>query len=408
MVYYIAASAVLNHLSFSYCLLPAACCLLPMLIGLDAIPLTEPRAGVGHYTYELARALAEASAGDEFELVYPSSYAAANLEGREPLPPNLGEARVRVGALGRRWWSAGLPRYAARRGYGLFHGTNYEVPLWGGTTRVVTVHDLSLFAHPETHERRRVWRARRRLPLMTRAAAAVVTPTEAVRRELCEWLRVPPSKVFAVHEAARACFRPMGGGEAAGLLRGLGVGGDFLLAVGTIEPRKNLSALVRAFEDVLRERPSSPLRLVVAGGRGWLSGPLFEAIEKSPVRGRVVLVGYVSDEQLRALYSACAAFVYPSFYEGFGLPPLEAMSCGAPVLAGNAPAVAEVTAGAARLFDPRDHAQLARALLELLGDEAARRALSEAGLRRAAQFSWQRTARATLDVYAEAIERSRQ
>jgi glycosyltransferase involved in cell wall biosynthesis len=379
-----------------------------MLIGLDAIPLTEPRAGVGHYAYELARALAHASPGDEFELVYPSSYPSVDFKETEPLPPNLKEARVRVGPVGRRWWSAGLPRYAVRRGFGLFHGTNYEVPLWGGTTRVLTVHDLSLFTHPETHEQRRVWRARRRLPLMTRAAAAVVTPTEAVRRELCEWLRVSPSKVYAVHEAARECFKPLAGGEAAGVLRGLGIGGEFLLAVGTIEPRKNLSTLVRAFEDVIRERPSSNLRLVVAGGRGWLSRPLFESIEKSPVKQRVVLAGYVTDEQLRALYASCAAFVYPSLYEGFGLPPLEAMSCGAAVVAGDTPAVAEVTAGAARLFDPRDHAQLARILLELHDDEAARRALSEAGLCRAAHFSWHRTALATLDVYAEALKRSKQ
>ena len=379
-----------------------------MLIGLDAIPLTEPRAGVGHYTYELARALAAVAPGDEFELVYPSSYPAVDLEGRERLPSNLKEACVRVGAFGRRWWSAGLPRYAARRGFRLFHGTNYEVPLWGGAVRVLTIHDLSLLSHPETHERRRVWRARRRLPLMALAADAVITPTEAVRREVSTRLRVAPSKVFAVHEAARDCFRPMDGGEAAGVLGELGIGGEFLLAVGTIEPRKNLLTLVRAFEEVLRERPASELRLVVAGGRGWLSGPLFESIERSPVRGRVVLAGYVSDEQLRALYSACAAFVYPSLYEGFGLPPLEAKSCGAPVVAGWTPAVAEVSGGAARLFDPRDHGQLARLLLELLDDHTARRALSEAGLQRAAHFSWQRTARATLDVYAEALKRSRQ
>jgi alpha-1,3-rhamnosyl/mannosyltransferase len=380
-----------------------------MLIGLDAIPLTEPRAGVGHYTYELARALADASPTDEFELAYPSTYSSINLEAREPLPLNLKEARVRVGALGRRWWSAGLPRYASRRGFRLFHGTNYEVPLWGGATRVMTVHDLSLLSHPETHERRRVWRARRRLPLMARAADAVITPTEAVRREVCTRLRITPSKVFAVHEAARECFKPMDEREAADTLRELGIdGGQFLLAVGTIEPRKNLATLVSAFEEVLRERPASGLRLVVAGGRGWLSGPLFESLEKSPARARVVLAGYVLDEQLRALYSTCAAFVYPSLYEGFGLPPLEAMSCGAPVIAGNTPAVVEVSGGAARLFDPRDASQLARALLQLLDDDAARRALSEAGLRRAAQFSWQRTARATLDVYAEALKRSRQ
>ncbi|HEX8352787.1 MAG TPA: glycosyltransferase family 1 protein [Pyrinomonadaceae bacterium] len=379
-----------------------------MLFGLDAIPLTQPRAGVGHYTFELARALALAAPGDEFELAYPSSYAPLDLEASEDLPPNLREARVRVGALGRRWWSAGLPRYAGRRGLRLFHGTNYDVPLWGGAARVVTVHDLSQFVHPETHERHSVRRARRRLPLMARAAGAVITPTEAVRREVCGHLGVPPAKVFAVHEAARACFKPLGAREAEAELRGLGVGGEFLLAVGTIEPRKNLAALLRAFEEVLRERPAAPLRLVLAGGRGWLTGPLFEALEKSPARGRVVLTGYVSDEHLRALYSACRVFVYPSVYEGFGLPPLEAMGCGAPVVAGRTPAVEEVTAGGARLFDPRDASALARTLLELLDHEPARRALSEAGLARAAHFSWERTARATLDVYAEALERSRQ
>jgi len=377
-----------------------------MLIGLDAISLTLPRAGVGHYTFELAKALALAAPADEFELAYPSSFPPINLAEGERLPPNLREARVRVGTLGRRWWSAGLPRYAGQRGLRLFHGTNYDVPLWGGMAKVLTVHDLSQFVHPETHERRGVLRARRRLPLMARAADAVLVPTEAMRREVGEYLKAAAGKVYVVHEAARSCFKPLETGEAGAALRGLGVDGEFLLAVGTIEPRKNLAVLVRAFEEVLSVRPSSQLRLVLAGGRGWLSEPLFELIERSPARGRVVLTGYVSDEQLRALYSACSAFVYPSLYEGFGLPPLEAMSCGAAIVAGRTPAVEEVTAGAARLFDPRDATALARTLLELLDHDDARRALSEAGLARAAHFSWERTARTTLDVYAEALKRS--
>jgi glycosyltransferase involved in cell wall biosynthesis len=312
---------------------------------------------------------------------------------------------VRVGALGRRWWSAGLPRYAGRRGLRLFHGTNYDVPLWGGAASVLTVHDLSLLLHPETHERRRVRRARRRLPLMARAAQALIVPTESVRREVCAHLRVAPDKVFAVPEAARACFTPSEISETEEARRRLGVGAEFLLAVGTIEPRKNLSALVAAFEEVLRARPSSALQLVIAGGRGWLSEPLFDSIERSPARSRVVLAGYQTDDTLRALYSSCRAFVYPSLYEGFGLPPLEAMSCGAPVVAGDTPAVAEVTGGAARLFNPRDTSALARALLELLDDETARRTLREAGLHRAAQFTWERTARLTLAVYGEAVKR---
>jgi glycosyltransferase involved in cell wall biosynthesis len=237
---------------------------------------------------------------------------------------------------------------------------------------------------------------------MARAADAVITPTEAVRREACERLRLPSAKVFAVPEAARACFRPQAFEETEGVRERLGAGAEFLLAVGTIEPRKNLAALVEVFEELARERPA--LRLVVAGRRGWLGEELFARIEASPARARLVLAGYVADEELRALYASCRAFVYPSRYEGFGLPPLEARACGAPVVAGRAAAVAEVAGGAARLFEPDDRDELGRALRELLDDEGARRSLRDGGLRRAAQFSWERAARLTLEVYAEALK----
>jgi alpha-1,3-rhamnosyl/mannosyltransferase len=387
-----------------------------MLIGLDAIPLTEPRTGVGHYTFELARALASVSPENEFELAYPSTYAAIaspHAGGRTPspdalaeeLPFNLKFERVAVGPLGRHWWSVGLPRYAARRGFRLFHGTNYEVPLWRPCARVVTVHDLSLLLLPETHEPRRVRRARRRMPLMARAADACITPTESVRREVCEHLRLAPEKVFVVPEAARKVFRPSLFEATEEVRRRLGVGDDFLLAVGTIEPRKNLSALVRAFEEVARLRPSIRLQLVVVGHRGWLSDPLFARLAGSPFRDRLVLTGYVTDEDLRALYASCRAFVYPSLYEGFGLPTLEAMACGAPVLASRIPSLSEVTGGAALLFDPKDSDELTRRLVELLEDEGARRELSRSGLRRASEFSWERAARGTLEVYGEALKR---
>jgi glycosyltransferase involved in cell wall biosynthesis len=378
-----------------------------MLIGLDALPLTEPLAGVGHYTFELALSLARVAPADEFELVYPSSYPPVNFAEHESqtFPGNLKPVRVRVGALGRHWWAAGLPRYVRRRGLELFHGTNFDVPLWKQCATVLTIHDLSLLLHPETHERRRVRRARRRLPLMARAADALIVPTESVRREVCEHLRVNGEKVFAVPEAARECFTPMPFAETEEARRRLGVGDEFLLAVGTIEPRKNLPALVRAFEELVKAQPARRLQLVIAGGRGWLGEPLFEGIEQSPARDRVVLTGYVSDRDLRALYSSCRVFVYLSTYEGFGLPPLEAMSCGAPVVAGRASAVAEVSGGAARLVSHGNHSEVVRAVLELLEDEHARRELSDAGRLRASQFSWERTARLTLGVYDEALKK---
>ena len=381
-----------------------------MRVGIDGLPLTSLKTGVGHYTFELARALASVEPSTTFEIIYPSTYAPISLVETEKgtsLPDNLELERVLVGPLGRHWWSTGLPRYLRRRKVGLFHGTNYDVPLWRSCATVLTIHDLSHRLYSETHERRSVRRARRRLPLMARAADAIITPTESVRREVCQHLKTSPQKVFAIPEAARACFRPLVFSETAEERQRLGIGDDFLLAVGTLEPRKNLLVLVKAFEEVTRARPQSNTQLVIAGGRGWLSGPLFAAIDRSPARDRIFLTDYLHDEDLRALYASCRAFIYPSIYEGFGLPPLEAMACGAPVIASRIPALTETTGEAALLFDPRSVGELTERILELLDEtrKNLRRALATAGQRRAAEFSWERTARLTLNVYEEALRR---
>lgn len=379
-----------------------------MYLGLDGLPLTAAKTGVGHYTYELARALASLDPSIQIEMIYPSTYPAIRLDDGhkpEPAPANLKLNRVRVGALGRHWWSAGLPRYIRRNKLDLFHGTNYDIPLWRGCATVLTIHDLSQLLHPETHAKRSVQRARRRLPLMARTADAIITPSESVRGEVSELLKANPDKIFAIPESARTCFRPLPFAATGEARSRLGIGDDFLLTVGTLEPRKNLSVLVTAFAEVASARPQSKTQLVIAGGRGWLSVSLFEVIKKSPVRERIVLTGYLHDDELQALYSSCRAFVYPSIHEGFGLPPLEAMACGAPVVASRIPSLEETTGGAALLFDPKSVGELRRNILELLDNENARRELSVAGQRRAAEFSWEKTARQTLQVYAEAVKR---
>lgn len=389
-----------------------------MLIGLDAIPITEPLTGVGRYTLELARALARVAPSDDFELAYPSQYEPIKIEcGDGEARANLTAARVRVGALGRRWWLVGLPRHARRRGYALFHGTNYEVPLRAPCPTVLTIHDLSAFTHAETQLARRARRLRLRLPLMARAATLVVTPTEAVRREACALLKLDPAKVFAIHEAPRAVFRPLAHDEAQARLERFKIAGDFLLAVGTIEPRKNLATLVRAFEKLTNEHEANgqgvaspardgaraPLRLVVAGKEGWLTGELRALVAASPARARITFTGYVSDEELRALYSTCLAFVYPSLYEGFGLPPVEAAACGAPVVVSHIAAHLETLAERAALFFAPDNVnELARALTEIVRDEELRRRLARDGHERVARFTWEQAARATLEVYARA------
>src|SRR5690242_1313505 len=180
-----------------------------MLIGLDGIPLTFPKTGIGHYTAQLAHALAAIAPDHEFRLVYPSTFPAASFQLDSARPRNLGAVRVPVGPIRKHWWSVGLPRYIARERMPLFHGTNYDVPLWRGCRTVLTIHDLSLLLCPETHERRSVARAKRRLPVMAKAADAIVVPTEAIKQEVCEHLRVGEQKVFAVLEAAREFFQPV-------------------------------------------------------------------------------------------------------------------------------------------------------------------------------------------------------
>ena len=375
-----------------------------MHIGLDGIPLTEPKTGVGHYTFELAVAMARVSPDSNFEIVYPSNLRPVTVADQAlTLPSNLEIKRVRVGPVGRYWWSAGLPRYVRRNGIELFHGTNYDVPPWHQCATVLTIHDLSLLIHPETHEKRRVRRSRRRLPLMARAANAIIVPTESVRAEVCEHLEISPQKVFAVPEAARDCFTPMEMKATEPVRQRLGIGDNFLLTVGTLEPRKNLLTLVNAFGKIATDQPT--LQLVIAGSRGWLSGPLFEAIGKSPAQERIVLTEYLNDDELRALYSSCSAFVYPSIYEGFGLPPLEAMACGAPVIASHIPALEETTGGAAVLFEPNDVNSLASAIVDLLQSSELRSRFSALGRVRAAEFTWEQTARLTLEVYEKAKAR---
>jgi glycosyltransferase involved in cell wall biosynthesis len=220
-------------------------------------------------------------------------------------------------------------------------------------------------------------------------------------------LGIEADRVTAVPLAPRRAFRPADADEIEAARSPLGVAEEFVLFVGTVEPRKNLLALVRAFDLLTRETDLRP-QLVIAGQKGWLTEELYELVERSPSASRILFTGYVTDEELRALYSACRVFVYPSLYEGFGLPPLEAMSCGAPVVASRIPVIEETCGGgAARLVAPHDAEGLAGALAELLADGEARAILAARGRERAAAFTWERTARLTLEVYERVLSERR-
>ena len=373
-----------------------------MRIGIDGLPLTEILTGIGHYTNELAQHLAAESLEDQVEVVSPRAYISSVNSHRTT--GNLTFTRSRSGLWNRRWWSIGLPRHLRKHSVDVFHGANFEVPLQKVCPAVITIHDLCMLLHATTQERKLVRRAQTRLPVMARAATMIVTPTATVRQEVHEHLDIPLDQIVAIPESARDCFRPLNEAETLAVRQSLGLNARYLLYVGTIEPRKNLGTLLAAFEQIRRVH-STPLQLVLAGRKGWLVDDLLDRVKRSPVSGQIVIPGYLKDDELCALYSSCAAFVYPSSYEGFGLPPLEAMACGAPVVVSRIPSLVEVTGTAAKTFAFDDLDELTQTLLELLGSEHLRRAMSEAGLRRAAEFSWASTAKRTRAVYVEAIER---
>jgi glycosyltransferase involved in cell wall biosynthesis len=366
-------------------------------IGIDGIPLAEQKTGVGHYTFEIALELARQAPSDSFEILSHRPFSHAAVSDLDA-PDNLTFIKQPVNRATRNWWTIGLPLYIKRARLDLFHGTNYDIPVWGGCPTVLTIHDLSLLLFPETHEERNVRRARRRLPVMSRQATLIITPTNAVKLEVCEHLRIPRDKVVVVNEAPRRSFRPMSLEQASATLRRLGVADEFVLYVGTIEPRKNLITLVKAFEEVLRSTTLRP-QLVIAGKKGWLTDELFTYIESAKLGDRIHLTGYLGDDDLRALYSACRVMVYPALYEGAGLPTLEAMACGAPVITTNTPALSEMVGNKARLFAPADSGALARHIVELLTTPAARESMSRAGIHHAARFSWERAARETMEAY---------
>ncbi|HEX8284682.1 MAG TPA: glycosyltransferase family 1 protein [Pyrinomonadaceae bacterium] len=375
-----------------------------MHIAIDAHSVGTGLAGNETYAANLVEALAEVDGENRYTVYVTRAEAEARFGGRWPnvsvrkTLPHTPLVRIPVT----------LSAELRRRPVDLLH-VQYTAPPLAPCPVVATVHDLSFEHLPETFKRRSRVQLRLTVRATARRAAHVIAPSEYTRRDLLETYGLDPERVTAIPLAVSPRFRPVeDGGELERVRRRYGIAGEYVLAVGSIQPRKNLGRLVRAYSALRRARGRSNLpQLVLVGKKAWLYGETLRAVEAEGLGDSVVLTGYVSESDLPALYSGALCFAYPSYFEGFGLPPLEAMSCGAAVVAGRGAAVEEVTAGAARLFDPRDPSALARTLLELLDHEPARRALAEAGLARAAHFSWERTARATLDVYAEALRRSR-
>jgi len=353
-----------------------------MKIALDATPLTVASGGVRRYTDQLSRALAECFPEDEFWLLSDQKF--ANPEA----PANLKTGRGPTNMLERRWWLWGLQGEISRLGLDLFHGTDFAVPYLPIRPSVMTLHDLSPWMDPSWHPESN--RVRNRTPMLLRLGLAtmVITPSEAVRRQAIERFRLQAARVASVPLAADSHFRPVETPRN---------GSPYFLYVGTLEPRKNLPLLLDVWREV---RKTHQVDLILAGRRR-------ADFPEMPREPGLHLEGLVPDAELPKLYSAALACVYPSYYEGFGLPVLEAMQCGAAVIASRDPAISEVAGEAAMLLDVRDRRAWVDALLTVLSNPEHLQRMRQKALQRAAEFSWTKTAKLTREVYGQAAQRFR-
>ena len=373
-------------------------------IGLDGKVLTLRAGGIGRYAISLTRAmLAEAAARrGELEFVIftgPQTSRAVMEEFRGLCAEHFLAAKSSLLRS-----VVHIPRALRRLRIDVFHGMDHVgIPFAGKTGKcVVTVHDVIPLVLPHTFTRRHRLVVRTALARVRRQADLVVVPSRAVQRDVVQYLRVPEDRVAVTPHGCEARFNPSPDRAAAGAAAArYGLPARYLLAVGTLEPRKNLTTLLRAFAR-LRDRAAvdPAVGLVIAGARGWLDDPIFRTVQSLGLEAAVRFPGFVDDDDLPALYRGAELVAFPSLYEGFGLPLLEAMACGIPVVSSNTSALPEVAGGAALLVDPLDVDGMAQAIARVLDEATLRARLREDGLARAAQFSWEKAARQTLNAYA--------
>lgn len=285
----------------------------------------------------------------------------------------------------------------------LFHSPDFVLPPLHRTPGMVTVHDLSFLVYPQYAVPGLEFYLRGAVPRAVRRATLVLADSENTRRDLIRFWNTPPEKVHVLYPGLTPHFRPVEDARTlANVRRRYGLPERFILSVSRLEPRKNFPGLIRAFNR-LKKHARLPHHLVIAGGKGWLYEPIFEEAARSPYRDHIHFPGFVADEDLPALYTLADAFAYPSFYEGFGFPPLEAMACGVPVVCANNSSLPEVVGEGGLLLPAEDEEGWAEALARVLTDEGLRAQLREAGFRQAARFTWQATAERLVALYARVL-----
>lgn len=372
-----------------------------MRIGIDATALPPQPVGAGNYIIHLIRAMAGLYTEDEF-VIFTHKQGFSLID----LPDSAGFTWeiLEDSSPGSRliWEQTLFPQLVYKSGIELLHSLHYTRPVRLPCKSVVTFHDMTFFLFPDLHTRSKRFFFPQAIKLSARRADALTAVSESTRQDAIRLLKIPPEKITTTHLGIDSSFRPIG--DTSGIRQSVeryGLPERYLLYVGLIEPRKNLPMLVNAFKKFNEKQ--GDYKLVLAGRFGWMYEELLEQIKRLGLEQAVHFTGYVPQKDLPLVYNLSSLFVYPTIYEGFGLPVLEAMACGVPVISTDTSSLPEIVGEAGILIPRDDAAALLNAIETVLGDEDLRRELIRKGLTRAARFSWQQTAKLTYQVYQKVL-----
>jgi len=363
-----------------------------MRVGIDARLVYYRQAGITQYTLRLLEEFAAIAEDDEF-FVFQSRRDPATLVEQ----PNF-HRRSLWTPPHHRLEQLLLPLEISTTDLDVLHSPDFIPPFRRNCKSVITIHDLNFLLYPHflTPQSARYYG---QIDQAVRNCDHIIAVSESTKRDIIHLTGAPEEKITVVYEAANPIYRPLGDEELPGPVKGrLGIDDAFVLFVSTIEPRKNVPTLLMAYRQLL-DNYHADVNLVLAGEKGWLFDEVFALVEKLGLKERVRFLGSVSPEELLGLYNAAHLLVHPAFYEGFGLPPLEAMACGTPIVVSNTSSLPEVVGDAALLVEPTDVDGMAVAIWRLISDEALRQRMIHRGLKRARRFSWKKAALETLEIY---------
>lgn len=376
-------------------------------IAINTLAMKSFKHGMGTYIGNLINHVLETDKKNEY-LLYVSEINFPNLK----IPP---DAKVKIKFIPKNrvlrilWEQILLPIDLLREKVDLFHGPAFTAPLFKTSKQLITIHDMTWWTHPEAHEGVKVWYFKTMIRLCARRADCITVNSQSTKNDLMRIIKVQDSKIVLIYHAANERFLPVTDNSRLDeVKKRYQLPERFIFFVSVLEPRKNLNGLIRAFAGFRDKHPELSHRLIIGGGRGfgWKNESIFKLVEDLGLKERVRFLGFVPDDDLPAIYSLADLFVLPSFYEGFGVPVLEAMMCGCPVITSNVSSLPEVADDAAVLIDPYDIDQLTLALEKVLDDPKLRQSMSSRGLINARRFSWGKVVRETLDLY-ERILRDR-